>query len=96
MFKGSITALVTPFSKGEIDKVALKNLVDWQITEGSNGLVPVGTTGESPTLSHEEHESVVESVVKAAAGKQYYGDNKIYAPCRSSRSKCRISCNTIL
>lgn len=69
MFKGSITALVTPFSKGEIDKAALKNLVDWQITEGSNGLVPVGTTGESPTLSHEEHENVVESVVTAAAGR---------------------------
>ena len=69
MFKGSITALVTPFSNGKVDKVALNNLVNWQIAEGSNGLVPVGTTGESPTLSHEEHESVVESVVTAAAGR---------------------------
>ena len=69
MFKGSITALVTPFSYGKVDKVALQNLVNWQITEGSNGLVPVGTTGESPTLTHEEHESVVEEVVVAAAGR---------------------------
>ncbi|MEX0318194.1 MAG: 4-hydroxy-tetrahydrodipicolinate synthase [Ruegeria sp.] len=69
MFKGSMPALVTPFRNGELDLETLKHLVEWQIGEGSTGLVPVGTTGESPTLTHEEHETVVEEVVKAAAGR---------------------------
>jgi 4-hydroxy-tetrahydrodipicolinate synthase len=69
MIKGSIPALVTPFKNGAVDLDTLKKLVDWQIAEGSTGLVPVGTTGESPTLSHEEHEAVVEAVVKFAAGR---------------------------
>ena len=69
MFKGSMTALVTPFRNGELDLDALKKLVGWQISEGTTGLVPVGTTGESPTLSHEEHETVVETVVKTVAGR---------------------------
>jgi 4-hydroxy-tetrahydrodipicolinate synthase len=69
MFKGSIPALVTPFRNGELDLDALKKLVDWHVAEGSHGLVPVGTTGESPTLSHEEHHRVVAEVVKAAAGR---------------------------
>ncbi len=69
MFKGSMPALVTPFSNGELDLKTLKHLVEWQIDQGSTGLVPVGTTGESPTLSHEEHEIVVEEVVKSAAGR---------------------------
>ncbi|SHE77402.1 4-hydroxy-tetrahydrodipicolinate synthase [Ruegeria intermedia] len=69
MFKGSMPALVTPFRNGELDLDTLKRLVEWQIQEGSTGLVPVGTTGESPTLSHEEHETVVAEVVKAAAGR---------------------------
>lgn len=69
MIKGSIPALVTPFKNGEVDLDTLKKLVDWQIEQGSTGLVPVGTTGESPTLSHEEHEAVVEAVVKFAAGR---------------------------
>ncbi len=69
MFKGSFPALVTPFADGTLDIDALKQLVEWQIAEGSHGLVPVGTTGESPTLSHEEHEQVIEEVVKAAAGR---------------------------
>jgi 4-hydroxy-tetrahydrodipicolinate synthase len=69
MIKGSIPALVTPFKNGELDLVTLKKLVDWHIDQGSTGLVPVGTTGESPTLSHDEHETVVEEVVKAAAGR---------------------------
>ena len=69
MFKGSMPALVTPIRNGELDLDALKQLVEWHIEEGSTGLVPVGTTGESPTLSHEEHETVVEEVVKAAAGR---------------------------
>ena len=69
MFRGSIPALVTPFKNGAVDFDALKKLVDWHIAEGSSGLVPVGTTGESPTLSHEEHEAVVEAVVQYASGR---------------------------
>lgn len=69
MFKGSLPALVTPFKDGAVDFDALKRLVEWQIEEGSTGLVPVGTTGESPTLTHEEHEAVIEAVVEAAAGR---------------------------
>ncbi len=69
MIKGSIPALVTPFKNGALDLDTLKNLVDWHVEQGSSGLVPVGTTGESPTLSHEEHETVVEVVVKAARGR---------------------------
>mgnify|MGYP001309315438 CR=1 FL=1 len=69
MFKGSFPALVTPFKDGELDLDTLKKLVEWHIAEGSHGLVPVGTTGESPTLSHAEHGRVIEEVVKAAAGR---------------------------
>jgi len=69
MFQGSIPALVTPFREGQVDFEALEALVEWQVAEGSAGLVPVGTTGESPTLSHDEHEQVVEAVVRAAAGR---------------------------
>lgn len=69
MFKGSMPALVTPFKDGAVDDKALIDLVEWQIEEGSHGLVPVGTTGESPTLSHEEHEHVIELVVKTAKGR---------------------------
>ncbi|MDX2484828.1 MAG: 4-hydroxy-tetrahydrodipicolinate synthase [Pseudodonghicola sp.] len=69
MFKGSMPALVTPFVNGKLDLKTLKRLVDWQISEGSSGLVPVGTTGESPTLTHVEHETVIAEVVKAAAGR---------------------------
>ena len=69
MFKGSMPALVTPFQNGELDIETLKQLVEWHVAEGSTGLVPVGTTGESPTLTHDEHETVVAEVVKAAAGR---------------------------
>ena len=69
MFNGSFPALVTPFKNGELDLDTLKQLVEWHISEGSHGLVPVGTTGESPTLSHDEHETVVEEVVRAAKGR---------------------------
>tara|TARA_A100001015_G_scaffold316656_1_gene431576 strand:- start:141 stop:1001 length:861 start_codon:yes stop_codon:yes gene_type:complete len=62
-------ALITPFKNGAVDLEGLKALVEWHIAEGSHGLVPVGTTGESPTLSHEEHEAVVSAVVEAAAGR---------------------------
>ncbi len=69
MIKGSMPALVTPFKNGALDLVALKKHVEWQIAEGSTGLVPVGTTGESPTVTHAEHRQVVEEVVKIAAGR---------------------------
>ena len=67
--KGSITALITPFKKGEVDERAFTGLVEWQIAEGTDGLVPVGTTGESPTLSHKEHMRVVELCVETARGR---------------------------
>lgn len=69
MFRGSLPALVTPFRNGEVDVDTLKKLVDWHISQGSHGIVPVGTTGESPTLSHEEHDMVVEIVVRQVAGR---------------------------
>jgi len=65
MFTGSITALVTPFSNGAVDEKAFQEFCDWQIKEGTKGLVPVGTTGESPTLSHDEHKRVVELCIEA-------------------------------
>jgi 4-hydroxy-tetrahydrodipicolinate synthase len=67
--KGSITALITPFKNSELDEGAFKRLVEWQISEGTHGLVPVGTTGESPTLSHKEHMRVVELCVETARGR---------------------------
>ncbi|ESR23227.1 4-hydroxy-tetrahydrodipicolinate synthase [Lutibaculum baratangense] len=69
MFRGSITALITPFRDGEVDAEAFQAFVEWQIAEGSHGVVPVGTTGESPTLSHDEHKRVVELCVEVAAGR---------------------------
>ncbi len=65
-FRGSFTALVTPFGNGALDEKAFRGLVDWQIAEGTDGLVPVGTTGESPTLSHEEHGQIVEWCIEQA------------------------------
>lgn len=69
MFKGSMPALITPFENGSVDFDTLKKLVEWHVAEGSHGLVPVGTTGESPTLTHEEHEVVIKAVVETAAGR---------------------------
>src|SRR5713226_10519516 len=68
-FRGSFTALVTPFTNGHVDEKAFRDLVEWQIGEGTNGLVPVGTTGESPTLSHAEHHQVVEWCIEQARGR---------------------------
>jgi 4-hydroxy-tetrahydrodipicolinate synthase len=68
-FRGSFTALVTPFRNGALDEKAYRALIEWQIAEGTKGLVPVGTTGESPTLSHEEHNSVVDWCVDQAKGR---------------------------
>jgi 4-hydroxy-tetrahydrodipicolinate synthase len=67
MFTGVITALVTPFRRGAVDEEALRNLVEDQIANGVDGVVPVGTTGESPTLTFEEHIRVIEVTVQAAA-----------------------------
>ena len=68
-FRGSFTALVTPFKNGSLDEAAFRSLVGWQIAEGTHGLVPVGTTGESPTLSHDEHKRVVEWCIEEAKGR---------------------------
>ena len=68
-FSGAFTALITPFKNGAVDEDAFVKLVEWQIEQGIHGLVPVGTTGESPTLSHEEHDRVIELCVKTAAGR---------------------------
>ena len=70
MFQGSLTALITPMDEdGNIDFAAYKRLIEWQIAEGTSGIVPVGTTGESPTLTHEEHKAVVEAAIEAARGR---------------------------
>jgi 4-hydroxy-tetrahydrodipicolinate synthase len=68
-FRGSVVALVTPFRDGEVDEAALRELVEFHVANGTDGIVPCGTTGESPTLSHEEHRRVVEVVVEAARGR---------------------------
>ena len=69
MFRGSIVALITPFRDGQVDEDALRKLVDWHLKEGTHGIVPCGTTGESPTLSHEEHNRVTEIVIEQVAGR---------------------------
>ncbi len=69
-FQGSIVALVTPFRDGRIDERAFGDLIEWHIREGTHGFVPVGTTGESPTLSHAEHERVIELCIEAVAGRR--------------------------
>ncbi|AWU93507.1 4-hydroxy-tetrahydrodipicolinate synthase [Azospirillum ramasamyi] len=69
MFHGSIVALLTPFKGGKVDETAFQSFVEWQVAQGTHGLVPCGTTGESPTLSHEEHNRVVELCIEAAGGK---------------------------
>ena len=66
MFEGAITALVTPFKNGEVDEGALVDLIEFQIAGGIHGLVPCGTTGESPTLTHDEHDRVIEITIEAA------------------------------
>jgi len=69
MFRGSFVALITPFRDGTVDEVALRKMVNWQIESGTHGLVPVGTTGESPTVTEAEHKRVIEIVVEEAAGR---------------------------
>lgn len=100
MFKGSMPALVTPFRNGELDLETLKKLVEWHIGEGSSGLVPVGTTGESPTLTHREHETVVEEVVKAAAGRipviAGAGSNNTIEAMRLARHAEKVGAGAVL
>jgi 4-hydroxy-tetrahydrodipicolinate synthase len=69
MFVGSIVALITPFRNGSLDEDAYRALIEWHIEQGTDGLVPCGTTGESPTLNHEEHKNVIEVCVRTAAGR---------------------------
>jgi 4-hydroxy-tetrahydrodipicolinate synthase len=69
MFSGSLVALVTPFKDGQVDYAALERLVDWHVAQGTDGLVPVGTTGESPTVDVTEHEKIIEAVVRRTAGR---------------------------
>ena len=64
IFKGSIPALITPFKEGKVDYESFNRIIDWSINEGSHGFVPCGTTGESPTLSHEEHKKIIEECIK--------------------------------
>ena len=89
MFKGSLPAMITPFNNGKVDVKTLRNLVNWHIEQGSHGLVPVGTTGESPTLTHAEHEQVVSEVINEA-NKIYDVENvipSIYLVSELSRNK---------
>ncbi len=69
MFTGSYVALITPFQDGSVDEKAYQSFVDWQVKQGTNGLVPCGTTGESPTLTHQEHHRVTELCIEAGAGR---------------------------
>jgi len=100
MFRGSLPALVTPFRDGALDMDALEKLVNWHIAEGSNGLVPVGTTGESPTLSHEEHEAVIAAVVRFAAGRVPViagaGSNNTVEGIRLIRHAARVGADAAL
>jgi len=100
-FSGSYTALVTPFtSAGALDEAAFEKLVDWQIEQGTYGLVPVGTTGESPTLSHEEHDRIVEICVKTAAGRVPViagaGSNSTAEAVRLSRHAEAVGADAVL
>lgn len=84
--KGSIPALVTPFKNGQLDEEAFVKLVKWQVEQGSHGLVPVGTTGESPTLSHDEHHRIVDLCIEAAAGQV-----PVIAGCGSNNTQEALS-----
>jgi 4-hydroxy-tetrahydrodipicolinate synthase len=98
--RGSLTALVTPFRNGAFDEEAFRALVNWQIENGTHGLVPVGTTGESPTLSHKEHEHVVEVCVKEAKGRVPViagaGSNSTEEAIGFSRHAEKIGANALL
>src|SRR3954449_5432996 len=99
-FRGSFTALVTPFKHDSVDEAAFRALVDWQIAEGTNGLVPVGTTGESPTLTHDEHKRVVEWCVDQAKGRVPVvagaGSNSTHEAVELSQHAERAGANAVL
>jgi 4-hydroxy-tetrahydrodipicolinate synthase len=98
--KGSIPALITPFKDGKVDEAAFRKLVNWQIAEGSSGLVPCGTTGESPTLSHEEHMRVIEICVEEAAGRVPViagtGSNATDEAIALTRHAKEVGCDAVL
>ena len=98
--KGSITALITPFKDGKVDEAAFRKLIDWQIAEGTNGLVPCGTTGESPTLSHEEHNRVIEICVEEAKGRVPViagaGSNSTDEAIALTRHAKEVGCDAVL
>jgi 4-hydroxy-tetrahydrodipicolinate synthase len=98
--KGSIPALITPMKDGKVDEAAFRALVQWQIAEGSTGLVPTGTTGESPTLSHEEHMRVVEICVEEAAGRVPViagaGSNSTDEAIALTRHAKEVGCDAVL
>ena len=99
-FKGVNTALITPFKDGQIDKIALRDLINWQIQQGVHGLVPVGTTGESPTLSHQEHDEVIEITVTEAAGRVPIiagaGSNNTSEAIRLAKHAEEVGANAVL
>jgi 4-hydroxy-tetrahydrodipicolinate synthase len=98
--KGSLTALVTPFKNGKVDEDAFRALVDWQIAEGTQGLVPCGTTGESPTLSHEEHNRVITLCVEQARGRVPViagaGSNSTEEALAFTRHAKDVGCDAVL
>ena len=98
--KGSLTALVTPFKNGKVDEDAFRALVDWQIAEGTQGLVPCGTTGESPTLSHEEHARVIELCVEQTKGRVPViagaGSNSTDEAIMRTRHAKEVGCDAVL
>jgi 4-hydroxy-tetrahydrodipicolinate synthase len=100
MFAGCTVALVTPFRDGEVDYQALRGLVDWQISQGTKCLSPVGTTGESPTLSHDEHEKVIATVVEQSAGRALVmagtGSNSTAEAIRLTKFAARAGANAAL
>jgi 4-hydroxy-tetrahydrodipicolinate synthase len=98
--KGSLTALITPFKDGKVDEAAFRKLVNWQIAEGTQGLVPCGTTGESPTLSHEEHNRVIELCVEEARGRVPViagtGSNATDEAIALTRHAKEVGCDAVL
>ena len=99
-FSGAFTALITPFKNGAVDEGAFVKLVEWQIEQGIHGLVPVGTTGESPTLSHEEHDRVIELCVKVADGRVPViagaGSNSTAEAVRLSKHAAEVGADGVL
>lgn len=98
--KGSLTALITPFKDGKVDEAAFRKLINWQIAEGTQGLVPCGTTGESPTLSHEEHNRVIELCVEEARGRVPViagtGSNATDEAIALTRHAKEVGCDAVL